>query len=439
MLDKIKTLHKDAYTGRCYKLLNTPLNWRVLGIVCLMLPLVPPTTEALSALFGGTIASVAERFLTVWRYGSYCFVAVYFLRRLKYVQINRCVSSVLVIGLVICLLFSTVRNGGLSLARGFIELAGVLMLFLLACSLPGEKFSLFVEGAYIWLTVAMIANSVTMYLYYPNGLYQSGYLAGENSYYLNPNYYLFGLDNACFMYSLTGCSMGLIHRCRHGRLGLTLPLVYAFIFGAYFYTNAGTAMAIVACLIALVVLVMFNKSDFITYKFVLVIGSIAFVGICLLNTLGVFEDFLSLIGKDATFSNRTFIWAAVFQAMNGHQLLGFGLSDAIMHLQLGMASGSLYISNIGHVHNVLLEIYFRGGYLSAAFFVSLLLGPLRRMTAVSSSKTAQLASGLLLLLWLTCMFEFRLNTYTFWLVPICVWHVNDLLSAEAKDGFRHAK
>ena len=98
-----------------------------------------------------------------------------------------------------------------------------------------------------------------------------------------------------------------------------------------------------------------------------------------------------------------------------------------MHTQLGLASGSVYISNIGHVHNVLLEFYFRGGLVGVLAFLLILIGPIRRMQRYSSSRIAQLVSLLFLLLWVTCMFEFRLNTYTFWLVPICVWHIGNLV------------
>ena len=421
--------------GHADVLLGTPINWRLLVVIVILFPFIPPTLEGLEAVFGTSAGRILSQFLTYWKYMSLAAIVLYFVIRIRQQSIIQMVPSLFIIVLVACLFLSTFLNGGGVPVSELLDITCMAALFVFADCLPKKKFSFFIRACYFCLTLSMLANSMTIYLCYPNGLYQAGYYAGENTYYLNPNYYLFGLDNVCFMYSLAGCSMGLIYRSTVGHIGLLLPISYAFIFGAFFYTGAGTAIAVTICLIAFMVLFELNKTRFMTYRFVLVLSGVLFVSICLMNTLGVFEGLLSLIGKDSTFSNRTFIWAAVFQACHRHELFGFGLSDAVMHTQLGLASGSVYISNIGHVHNVLLEFYFRGGLIGVLAFLLILIGPIRRMQRYSSSRIAQLVSLLFLLLWATCMFEFRLNTYTFWLVPICIWHIGDLVDlASAKES-----
>ena len=419
------------------KKIQIPLSvsWTLLGIIFVLFPFVTPTSEGISVLFGVSIGSKIATLLKYYRYFSYIIILVYFFLRLYKNEKNNFLpgaSAFIVFLLCSALLVSTLHSNTSELKNNLITISGILFLFLFSSCFPGNAFLIFIRAGYIWLTGTMLLNSCCMYIYYPNGMYQSGFMD------TNKNYYLYGLDNVCFMYSLAGCSLGLIYRFAKGRISTSLICSYAFIFGAYYYTKAGTAMAIITILAFFVLILSFYNLPIINYTLTLIISCISFFSICLLNTLGVFNGALALIGKDATFTHRTEIWAAVFASIKNHLLFGFGLSDSVMHLELGMATRSAYMANIGHVHNVVLEFLFRGGLLAVAIFVLFLFYPIKSMSQNKTTKIAQLLCGLFLLLWLTCMFEFRLGTLTFWLLPICIYNIDTLVSIAKKEKSKYA-
>ena len=45
----------------------------------------------------------------------------------------------------------------------------------------------------------------------------------------------------------------------------------------------------------------------------------------------------------------------------------------------------------------------------------------------------------LILSLLTCMFEYRIDTYTFWLVPICIYNIENLCEINTKKKFKGIK
>lgn len=403
------------------KALNTPIDMRPLGIFLLMFPMVAPTAEGLAALLGGSLGGMVYRVYTLWKVASYLVIVLMLVYKARTQGLSKFAGSICALALCCLLLISTYLTGELDLSSNLMTLAGMAAIFILADCLSGANFAMFVHAGYVWLTLVMLLNSACIYKYYPSGMYYSGYNLE------NPNYYLFGLDNMSFMYSLSGFSLGLMYRVAKGRIGFVLPIAYAYIFGAYIYAEAGTAMVVVLAAALLIVLYKASKLNYVNYLATLLLCGLAFLAICILNTLGLFNFLLDMIGKDATFTGRTKIWMAALISLKNDWLLGFGLSDSVMHVKLGMASGSTFISQLGHVHNVFLEYIFRGGVVGAALFVFLFLLPLRKMMKNSGSKLAQVMCALFILMWLTCMFEYRMNTFTFWLVPACFYHIDDLV------------
>jgi O-antigen ligase len=84
---------------------------------------------------------------------------------------------------------------------------------------------------------------------------------------------------------------------------------------------------------------------------------------------------------------------------------------------------SAWGSDIGHLHNVLLEVIFDGGILALFFFACILLSSYKKMQDANKYMVTKVLCVFFYLQWLSVTFDFRTNTYTFWLIPIVMFRV----------------
>ena len=105
------------------------------------------------------------------------------------------------------------------------------------------------------------------------------------------------------------------------------------------------------------------------------IVSLGFLFIAL-TILPVFAPFLESLGKDATLSNRTYIWEGVIQFMQeSHTFTGYGLflfwndTSALRSLQYHFHRNSWFRSMTFGSHNVLLELWLDIGLLGIAAYL----------------------------------------------------------------------
>ncbi|MCR4805824.1 MAG: O-antigen ligase family protein [Clostridia bacterium] len=103
--------------------------------------------------------------------------------------------------------------------------------------------------------------------------------------------------------------------------------------------------------------------------------SIGFLFIAL-TILPVFAPFLESLGKDATLSNRTFIWEGVISFMQkSHTFVGYGLlmfwndAKALRSLQFQYHRNSWFRTMSFGSHNVLLEMWLDIGLLGIAIYL----------------------------------------------------------------------
>ena len=124
------------------------------------------------------------------------------------------------------------------------------------------------------------------------------------------NYYLFGLDNMGFIIALHSFFAGMVCDIRDiGKIKGKTIVLYTLIFLAYVYCKSGTAIAM--CIATLVLLMLYRSRimELITYKKVLLILSIAFISITLIQNVGLWVSVSNLLGKGNSFNGRTIIWA----------------------------------------------------------------------------------------------------------------------------------
>lgn len=97
------------------------------------------------------------------------------------------------------------------------------------------------------------------------------------------------------------------------------------------------------------------------YRLLLGIG-VSFCGVVVfLNVSGSFDYFASLLGKSGTANTRAIIWREALSWFVGSPVTGVGYEpDIVTTLRIG----------INHCHNVLLQLLYTGGGVTAAFFAA---------------------------------------------------------------------
>lgn len=181
----------------------------------------------------------------------------------------------------------------------------------------------------------------------------------SKSYLISTNYNQFG--GAIIPGLLAGC--GAISFDKRYSYRFLLMLFLSVFMVAY----AGSVTSTIALI--LVILYYFCKNDRLLSK-------VAFIGIALvivfiffdfvlqiskfLPTGGLTEKFFILVGKDATFSGRTYIWTQTMISVLNSPLTGIGwYSGEWAELALGAVN----------THNIILNILLQGGVLFLAFVI----------------------------------------------------------------------
>jgi exopolysaccharide production protein ExoQ len=112
------------------------------------------------------------------------------------------------------------------------------------------------------------------------------------------------------------------------------------------------------------------------------------------------REFLTLMGRDATFSGRTKIWSAVLHLIAQRPFLGYGLAGAggtTIWASIQVATG--WNVGSGSTHSLYLASLFRFGLVGSAILLSaLLLGLRNTLKLVASGAAAQIEFPILLLL-----------------------------------------
>lgn len=391
---------------------------KTLFLCFLLFPVLKPAPDGLSVLFGPVLAGFLYRGLRLYNYITITITIYLFIT--KGIRRRAGAGTFLIILLSMVLVISSMKMGNVSYKYLYEVVGNILMIFFLGNLYSREKIYYYIEAAYYYLTFLMIMNSASIYLFYPGGMYSAG---------TNTDYYLFGLDNVGFMYTLAGFFLGqLYHMLKERKPVIRFYLVYLIIGSAYLYVRAGTGTIIVLACAITSVLYHKNLLRRIDMRIAGSICAVVYIAIVVFQSVGVFGWVLALIDKSTTFTGRTYIWEAMFRALPEHLWTGFGISTEVTGkylMKYGM--GRNWLKGIGHLHNVVLEILFRGGLSGLILFLLFWILLLKRMQKYADHQIANLLCIQMILQWLTCMFEFRMYIYTFWFVPMCMYEIESLV------------
>lgn len=400
------------------KLHYNPKTWE---LVFILFPIISPTKEAMQFLLGNGIGNYVMYFLRLWNIGSILLVLVKLLKRKKMETGSICMF-------VFCgvLVISTLFQGGANISYMFRILGSMFILFILSDTYKNEQFKYYLQAMYYTLTLINVFTAITIFFYYPSGMGQA-------------NRYLYGLDNLSYIYAFHGFAVGFIYNLviKNG-LSLSFLLSYAFVGLAYLYVQCGTAIIVI---FLSVILVVFYKRNFIrkvNYKITMIVCMACFLFFVIVQNFNIVEWILLLIGKDATLNGRTRIWEVGWSVIQDHFILGIGITDSLVSQFLRQA-GLGWTADIGHMHNIVLEIMIKGGLLAISVFIVLWSINYSFMMKYKNNTLTSVLCVLIIFSWLICMFEFRITVYSFWYLLILSYHIEDMLLLKGNGIRRYSR
>ncbi len=206
-----------------------------------------------------------------------------------------------------------------------------------------------------------IINLYTLFAY-PNGLYVDK-MGFKNCWFL-------GYDNVTAAIILTGASLGIIIS-KNSKSTITKLLVIGLTVSCLLYTIKLNIATAIIMIIAYVCVIIANEMIFYHHKKItaVILTLTSIIVFFVLQFIGVSELFgglFKLLGKSATLTGRTLLWAKALRDIMASKWIGYGVQDGtvlIRHFNIYFA---------GHLHSYFLQVLYEGGIIGFVIFVIVL-------------------------------------------------------------------
>lgn len=336
------------------------LNYKDLRYITIILALVKPVG----------IESISSQLNMIWnlfKLLAFIYLFLGFIKmsnRIKYVR-DFTQYLLFCLGIFVSLFISTVFNQQ-SLLNGLINNWGTILMILLLIVISINENGM---GHLIYcysnvLNVLVIMNAVSI-VYFPEGI------AGSTR-----DVWILGNDNMMILYILPSIVLMVI-RFSLSEEKLTDKIIQSMTIISSIYTIyiRWSATSVVIMTFILFSLLLF-KMDFIydvVKKFgtniYLIFASFLFLSIVVYQFQERFANIIvDILGKDLTFTGRTYIWARAIQMLKNSWFFGNGFNMQVDGVTNMLSYVSSYV-NIGHAHNYFLDIWLRGGIFAFIFFI----------------------------------------------------------------------
>lgn len=181
-----------------------------------------------------------------------------------------------------------------------------------------------------------------------------------------------GMDNLAVPVVLCGFAVMLYHDMKYKRSRWLFVTDSLVCITSIIMLWSGTGLIGCAVFVA-VAIGMKLIPRFINYRTTMAGVAVAFFMIVIANSVERSASLLDFLGKDMTFTGRTYIWAATIKAILSKPLLGYGIqeSEALVY--------NYFTHDMRQAHNEFLQTTMHGGLIALALFLVLILIAMRRM------------------------------------------------------------
>lgn len=348
-------------------------------------------------------------FITLFKYWLHFTQLISIFIIIKTSKISK--STILYILFQGSILFSTVLNSNYG------DLSSSIYLFINNCSFfilfdyflkrynyKTVKYLLWIYGT------LQIINIITMFLYYPNGMYIDA---------LNDsNYYFLEHDNGSFFFALPIILLSFIYSYnKHGKISF---LTYCFLFiNIIGYLYVWSTMAF-CCLMLIFLVALFANNKFInkmiTSKKIWILLICFVVGIVFFNIQDYFSILVkNVFNKDLTLSGRTLIWQKAIGYIKDKILFGYGQE---------MSNVRMMRFGISHVHNIFLQLLYNGGIVSLFIYILLYLKMFKSIKKNSNKHILLILNLFLIIYFIASIFDFYNTKFIINILFICCLNAN---------------
>ncbi len=295
----------------------------------------------------------------------------------------------------VAILFSTVINAG-DLTHQIYRMVTVIGFIAMFKTNLRDDPRLFLKAVCIYGVTLSVLTALTMFIYYVPGEYKGGMRpdVGMRLDYgrrVSGNQYLMGVDNVSFFYIFTILIIFCVYELNYKKkLSKLFYGTYIFIAAAFVYVRSATAILCFAA--GAVIILLVNERDFVLKLFSFVnyrLGLFAvvafFVLIVWLRRQDIFEFLIvGVLGKSMTLTRRTQIWDFALREIVQRPLFGTGLQTDAYNFAL---------FRVNHVHNVIMELLYEGGFVTLILFIGGVVGYCRELARLKNQKILFVLSG----------------------------------------------
>lgn len=228
----------------------------------------------------------------------------------------------------------------------------------------------------IILEIYVYINFITLIIW-PNGL-----LEAQTEY---PKWFL-GIDNLHIVYILPAIVVSYIYsylNSKEKKISVrskifTLVCVVSLILRM----SITSIIGITAFIVVNVLLNLIKERKIINFYSVYVFMIGLYLAVVMFRLQNVFAFLITdILGKDLTFTGRTYVWDYVIKSIMRKPLFGYGNVKLIENIYFNN-----WVHNFSHPHNLMLNILFKGGIFSFGIFTSILINLAQRMKKFSNEK-----------------------------------------------------
>lgn len=253
-------------------------------------------------------------------------------------------------------------------------------------------------------TVTMaILTALTMFIYYPHGMYQIKYLN-----YTESSNYLWGFDNTSGLLFIPTIFFLIIYSLYVNKKKTyfkTLLLLALFVV-AFFYVDSKTAYLMMFLILLGFIFTIYNKWKFkiINPKLIPMLIILGFIAVFLFNeNISILWNFVSKEGKYYSVKARFIFWQRIVGCFTKSPIIGYGLEN---ELSISSKIG------IDHPHNYFMDLLYRGGIIAFLFMICFLAFIVRNK--IIKDSISIMTGFCLLAILILVMLDYYNNVYLFY-------------------------
>ena len=290
---------------------------------------------------------------------------------ITYIYIIRKPSKVLILISMLELTFlaSTVVNGG-RVWWGIVQVISIISL----CAFMDMVLKLDKKNGLLGFCISMgvmaIATIITMFVFYPNGMYTVVFEHNVQGLWHIPekSNYLWGFDNSSIFKFIPVLIIFMFNTdIKNKKSRLITFLLILFTFLAFLYVKSITAT--VVCLFILLYYIFFFRKGkvlkIINYRNCIILVTIIFIMLVGFNkNIKILQDIANKTDKVVSLNYRFKVWDNTIEDFKSNWLIGSGFEERIETAEkLG----------IDHPHNIFLDTIYKGGVIAGAIFIAIII------------------------------------------------------------------